>query len=251
MAYPSPFLIHTNPDGTQVPRSEDETTRRVIPPGTPLTPVNACDDFTALQLGLYAVLSKLTFTSVRRADLLRCEGTPANRKFQFQRVYLDWPDPEVEQRANDVSACILSPAEVELQLTGPISGQQIMEDTLDMFCPGTVLRRLGETNATLEVVIWAHDKDDRSAVRRGLIDAFLAEPGDERSGRRVVVPQYYGRPARYDLSGISYGDSPETAQQGTWPLSAKFNADIDLVTLVTAPGPLQQEQTRVVVDPAP
>ncbi len=92
-----------------------------------------------------------------------------------------------------------------------------------------------------------NNKDDRAGVRKGLIDAFMAEPDDERFGRRVLIPEYFSREARFSLVGISYDDTPDDAKMKHFPLSARFQADIEMVKLVRAPVTLLEPRVRVEV----
>jgi hypothetical protein len=58
---------------------------------------------------------------------------------------------------------------------------------------------------------------------------------EEMSGRRVVIENYYDRLARFDLVGVSYGDSAETASRKKYPLLLRIKADISVVDLIEAP----------------
>lgn len=229
-AYPD---FHENPDGTFVPRDGvHDGQRDLLPQQVPLVTGKYLDDFTALQIGMWLILDALTFTTVDRLALIT-DGVVEKNTFKLTRIFLDWPDSE-----DDIipvpSVTIMSPEEVEMQLAGPLSGQQTYEDTLNLYEPNTVLKKLYELNATLQVVGWFAHKDERAAFRRGLIEAFH-EPGDERSGRRVTIPHYFDRVGRYDLMGITYDDSVDFARSKQWPLTARFAADIEAVSLVQIP----------------
>lgn len=222
-----------NPDGTFKPSDGvHEGQRDLAPPQTPIVTGEYLDDFTALQIGMWQILDSLTFTSVDRLALIT-EGKVEKNEVVLTRIFLDWPDSE-----DDIipvpSVTIMAPEEVELQLAGPLSGQQIIEDTQDKYRPGTVCKKLYELNARLEVVGWFAHKDERAAFRRALVEAFH-EPRDERSGRRVTVSRYFDRVARFDLMGITYDDSPDFARSKQWPITARFVADIEAVSLVEVP----------------
>ena len=238
--------LHVNRDGTTLPWDGlRDGLRQILPPGVneSLLPGAFLDDYTALQIGMFYILSALTFTTVDRRRLIE-DGVVETNQLEFQRILLDWPEVEGD-RVPVPSATIYAPGEASLDLSGPLSGQQLLEETLDQFAPGTVLRKLGETTAELEVLLLLAHKDERSAVRRGLIDAFMSEPDGEQSGRRVTVAPYYGRVARYDLVGISYPDTPDQARQGQWPLSARFTADVEIVKLVAAPSTIRPPRFNV------
>lgn len=235
---PKPYP-HTNRDGTQTWREGgEESVRDIEPPGTNESPHAGefVDELTAIQLGMWMVLDSLTFTTADRAALV--EGRLETNTLRFERVFLDWPDTEDDQ-VPVPSAAIMATGPQEIQYSTPLHGQQLIEDTVDVYRPGTVLRHLGELSATLEVVVWLMHKDERAAVRRGLVEAFAAEPDDERSGRRVNVPWYFDRPARLFLQSIEYQDNADQARSKIWPLVARFAADIQVVRLVAAPATLR------------
>ncbi|MAF27873.1 MAG: hypothetical protein CL819_01335 [Croceicoccus sp.] len=225
--------MHINPDGTLIPQDEISAGQQALyPQQVPVNQKSYVDDFTALQLGLWMILDGLVFTTIDRLALVT-ENSVESNTFKFTRIFLDWPDSE-DGSVPIPSATIYAPTETDLQLPGPMSGQQLLEDTVDVFAEGTALKGLYSLAADLVVTMWLAEKDERAAVRKGLVEAFH-EPGDERSGRRVVVPWYFDRVARFDLRGITYDDSAEQARGKTFPLSARFSADIEAVALVQLP----------------
>lgn len=244
-ARPSPTWerVYVNPDGTTTPQSEHAAGMQTnLPAQVPLNQKTYVDDFTALQLGMWMILDSLVFTTIDRLALVT-DGKVESNTLKFTRVFLDWPDAG-DNSVPIPSATIYAPTETELQLGGALSGQQLLEDTEDVYAPGTVLRSLYTLQCSMVVTMWLAEKDDRSAVRKGLIEAFT-EPGSERSGRRVVVPWYFDRVARFDLQGITYDDSAEQAQGKTFPLSARFSADIEAVSLVQAPATIRTPRLNV------
>jgi hypothetical protein len=233
---------YTNPDGTVVPRDERSPIRDNLPVQVPRDASLYVDDFTALQLGMWLIIDALEFTTIDRVALV-ARGRVESNTMKVTRVFFDWPDIE-----DDIipvpSATIMAPQEVELELPGPLSGQPLLEETVDVYRSGTALRRLYELKATLEVVFWLQQKDDRAGLRKGLVEAFH-EPGDEFSGRRVSIPWYFDRVARFDLRGIAYEDSSDFARGKTWPLTARFTADIEAVSLVDLPATIREPRINV------
>jgi len=230
---------HENADGTTVPwDGEHDGVRQIIPPGQNegLSPRLFVDDLTALQVGMADILTSLTFTTIDRKALLEDRRVEAN-EMRVERVFLDWPDTEDDQ-VPVPSATVMAPDAQDIELAGPLSGRQLLEDTVGVYGEGTVLRHLGEVSTTIQVVFWVAHKDERAAVRREMINAFIAEPDDERGGRRVTVPEYFDRVARFSLRDVAYQDNPTDARQKIWPLVARFDADIQLVKLVQAPATL-------------
>ena len=241
----APYPVeHVNPDGTVVPRDGVRDGQRdLLPQQQPLVTGNYLDPFTALQFGMWQILDPLTFTTIDRLTLM-VDGRVELNQFKLTRIFFDWPDSE-DGSIPAPSVSIMAPDEIELQLPGPLSGQQLIEDTLDLYRQGYVLRRLYEMQATLQVVGWFAHKDERAGAHRGLIEAFGGEPGDERPGRRVEVAQYFDRVARYDLMGITYEDTPDNARSKVWPMTARFSADITAVALVEAPAAIREPRFRV------
>jgi len=225
--------VYVNPDGTLVPRAASRQIQVTnYPAEVPIVTGRYVDDFTALQIGMFRILEDLTFTTIDRYKRI-VDGTVAQNQMVFTRIFLDWPDSE-DDLLPIPSVTIHSPQEVETTSPGPQSGQPLMEETIDLYCPGTALRRLYELRANLTVVGWVANKDDRAGLRRGFVEAF-SEPGDNRLGRRVIVPEYYDRVARFDLLGIQYEDTVDFARSKQWPISARFEADIQAVALVPIP----------------
>ena len=235
--------VYRNPDGTLVPRSGRRNVEVTnYPAETPIVTGCYVDDFTALQVGMFRILEKLTFTTIDRFKRI-VDGTVAQNEMVFTRIFLDWPDSE-DDLLPIPSVTIHAPEEVEDDSQGPLSGQVLLEETQDLYCEGTVLRRLYELRANLMVTGWLANKDDRGGVRRGLTEAF-SEPGDDRLGRRIIIPEYFDRVARYDLLGIQYEDTIDFARSKQWPISARFLADIEAVALVPTPRHIREPRFNV------
>lgn len=207
------------------------------------------DDYTAAQLGLVQLLQGLEFHVTDVLALL--EGRLETRAMSFgSRIFLDHPDPE-DEAIPTPSATITEGGPAAYDQPGPLSGPQYVEGSEGVWGEGTVLRTSYQGTYALQVVCWLAHKDDRAAVRLGLVSAFYAEPGDTRSDRRLALPWYYDRVARYTMTGISYPDSDETAVRGVWPLVADIKTEIAAVQLVPAPGYLQVPQINVLADLEP
>jgi len=191
------------------------------------------DAFTALQIGMSEILSGIIFS---RHDLgaLLCNGDLQSDTFRLERVILDWPTQQDDVEPFP-SALIMCPGERTYEHNG-MPGATLIEESLDVYGEGTILRLLATVECKLEITIWSAHKEERRGIMAGLERALLAEPGDERSGRRVVLSPYYDRIAGYDLSSASYMDSSDSAQANRWVVQAKVDASIDRVMLVPSPG---------------
>lgn len=237
---------HQNPDGTTSPRDEDHDGLINVLPSqgiVGLYPGQYLDELSALQIGVAMVLAAIEATTVDRKALME-HGRVERNTLRLQRVFLDMPDTE-DNMVPVPSACISALAQ-DLNLSGPLSGQALIEDSLDTYGEGTILQRLYETQCDLQVVLWFSHKDDRAGYRKALIEAFN-EPDSEFSGRIVTIPEYFDRPAEMYLQSIEYPDTPESAQAKEVVLQARVRGTIQAVKLVPAPAEMRLPRVQVAV----
>ena len=243
--------VRRQPDGVDkyVPRppadglvlySEDH-----LPPVDASRPVDA---FTACQLGLWAMLSAMRPRSFDLARWLQGEGE-RSRELEFQRIFFDWPRAE-EDAVPTPSVTIMQGGEALYDQSVINPDNRLVEDSLGVYGEGTVLKLSSFLRVQVQLLVMTATKDDRAGVRRAFEDAFLIEPDDDRPGRRVIVPAYYGQTARYQLLGQTYQDDPETAQANQWILTAQLAAEIPVVSLVPAPAGMRPNLGAVVTGPA-
>ncbi len=225
--------IVLEPDGTETLRSDDARARgQSIAAQWPTVPTCHVDDMTAVQIAVGTVLEALQVVSIDRLALL--EGREEYGKIRLARTHFDWPDTRIEG-VPLMQACVRQEADTQTVLSSPVNGQAVIDDTEDVYAPGSVLQLLGEAETKLEIIVWCGSKDDRAGVRKALVEAFLSGPTDERSDRQVVVRQYYDRPVRLTFTGCGYPDTPDTAQANTWAIVARLTATVELVRLVAKP----------------
>lgn len=225
-----------NPDGTAKYITQELHSVQVTTPASfPGAPSHKYfDDLTAMQIGVQQIIHSITFKSVNRRELYLRDETHVGA-FQIEKIYLDWPDAEDSFAEGSPTAVIMQDGWATYDYTGQNFGGYL-EDTLDCFGEGTILRRLGYVTTDLLVDFLIPNKDDRSAVRKSLVEAFAAEPQGFEPGRKVVIPNYYNRLARYVLKKIQYtGDDPESAKSHLYGLLLQLEADIEVVSLVQAP----------------
>ena len=238
--------LRANPDGSTVPRDPArQVAGDLAVTATPLVSglSGYLDDYTAVQLGLVQLLQGLTFRVTDLTALM--DGRLETRAMDFGgRIFLDYPDPE-DERIPVPSATVQEAAPPEYTLPGPISPAGYVEGSEGVWGEGTILRSAYFGSYPLQVVCWLSKKDDRAAVRQGLVACFYAEPRDERSDRRISLPWYFDQVARYTLTSISYPDTDEQATRGVWPLVAAIQATVTAVHLVPAPGYLREPQISV------
>ncbi|MCP4303038.1 MAG: hypothetical protein GY783_20840 [Gammaproteobacteria bacterium] len=238
--------VYVNPDGTAVPVDIDSIGSKTNSPvQVPLAASTYVDDFTALQLGMWMILNALEFTTIDRLALVTSGRIESNTR-NFTRIFLDWPEAE-DGAVPRPSATIHAPQGQEMTLAGPVFGDTLIDETQDVYAPGTVLKSLYALETDLVVSMIMANTDDRAGVRKGIINAF-SEPGDQRSGRRVLVPWYFEREARYTLQSIAYDDDAQNAQANIFPMTARFKADIEVVSLVESPVPILPPNINVDTD---
>lgn len=235
-----------NPDGTQVYQDPDHASLQVVDPArVPLQAGEYLDDLTAMQFGLWWILDQLEFVSLNRSKLM-LDGQLEQTKFRFEAIALDHPDTEDTQALQSPMATIMAEGETELQLAHLMDEQKLLEDTANVYGEGTILQCLYESSATLTVGCVCTDKNDRAAIRKGVISALAREPHDSRPGRRVIIKPYYDRLATYDLQGVSYLDTRDESQRKRYHVLFRVQADIEVVDLVPLPAEFRP-QTCVTV----
>lgn len=225
----------TNPDGTTLyAKVGNESLQVAEPARVGRFQGKYIDDLTAMQVGLWYILDQVKVTSVNRAKMM-LRGLAEEAEFRFGEIALDHPDTEDSMAPNAPIVTIMATGETDLQLAGPLSEQPLLEDTINLYKPDTVLQKLYEAAVTLEIVCWFTNKDDRAGARKAVISALSREPLDNRPGRRVVIRPYYDRVAIYDLQGVTYVDDPESAQAKRFPVIFRVASSIEVVELVDLP----------------
>ncbi len=239
-------VTRTGPDGTErfVPNTNAGRGAQIFttPHFPSQQPQRAIDAFFALQVGLWQMLSAQEMYSIDTEKLLA--GAPTSRAFRFERIFFDWARQENDRVPNNSVAIQQAGA---TRYTDPYLDTVLLEDTIDVFCPGTILKRMHTAEVNINLVVWLSHKDDRGGVRRMLEDMF-DDSEDERPGRRVLIKPYYNQIARYTLSEITYADTSDSATDNTWPLVATVACDIDVVKLVKRPGLARGVTTDVVIE---
>lgn len=230
------FSLHRNADGTETPWAEGtEGAHQAIPQGSNegVCTGRYLDTLTALQIGMFFILQSMKITTIDRHALVGTGRVELNTT-NFQRIFLDFPDSE-DDLIKVPSATIMAEGIQELALAGPLSSStRLYEDTVGIYEENTVLQRLYDLDTILTVVCWTDSKDLRSGIAKSIVEGFH-EPDSDIPGRRVVVPMYFDRVARFDLQSIEYEDGPDNSRGNRYPLIARFQSDIEAVKLVSTP----------------
>lgn len=200
------------------------------------------DALRAIQLAVADILAALRPRSFDLLTYLKT-GVANSREMEFHRVFFDYATQDDDQIPCP-SAAIRRYGEGVYEGSG--LSNTILEETADVFGPGTVCETSGTFSQGIEVLIMTAHKDDRAGVRKAIEDAFLGEVGDQRPGRRVVVPAYYGRTVRLALLAMDHpGDGPGTAQANEWLLQVRLQGTVDATRLVRRPAYLEHPSTNV------
>jgi len=202
-----------------------------VAPGTPLQVVEGPDTFPLRALGTLDprnAMAEVLAAYLRCARFQRGPGPRggAPKPFALKRVEPFWPDPK--QEIAYPSASILDPAGVpyEAHALTPTA----LEETLDVFAPGTVLWKTAEAVAEFQVDYWCNDDPTREAIAARLPSLF--SPGESRVG--VVLsgdPRYFRRPVRATLTMHQRTDIEQAVFERERRLQTTVRCEIDVVQL--------------------
>lgn len=228
--------IATDAQGNQKRRPFPATSMTYLGTLTDVAPELRFDAVSICQLAIYRVLGGIVMHRTN-FEAYVATGDIQTASFQFRRLIFDWPRDE-EQIKPMPSAAIVAAGEVEY--ANPDLGTDLLEDTVDVYREGSVLRRL--SHATMRLVahmLFAH-KEERRAAHSAIERELLAEPDDDEGHRKVVIPEYYDRTVRMMLRSLARPDGADEAKTNTWELQAAFDCEVEVVKLVTDPGRIQQ-----------
>lgn len=117
-----------------------------------------------------------------------------------------------------------------------LSGPSMLHDTVDKFGKGTVLQLEADCTGQVSVELEVAASSVRDAVRLALRRLFAEEPGDTRTGRRVVLASYYDCDVRLSLARGAFELDDSQIQQGKWGLTCLLDVDVPSVRLLGSPG---------------
>ena len=229
------------PDTTAVVVQADDGVQQVVPEDTKqvvsprdLLPVQLETHLDSLAACQIAVMRLLRGLEIHTQDLeaLVEKGDLQQRQIKLQRVFFDHPRQEDEIDPMP-SAALMQAGEARYEHQA--LDTQIEEETADVFAPGTVLRKVASVELMLDIAVWSAHKEERRGIRAAMERQLLVERTDERSGRRVAIPEYFDRVVRCDFLNVTYPDSRESSQANQWILNARVACDVDVVFLVARP----------------
>lgn len=181
----------------------------------PLAAMNAIDPGDAAANTLKAYLEAAVFCVA---------GTPETR-FRLKRAGIGWP--ENFEELEHPSASITAPVVVE----DPHSlTPTALEETLDRYCPGTVLWKTAEHAISFQVDFWCTDQPEQRAISAALAELF--NPTEERAGVFLQGPEnYWCLPIRFTLVSRQRQNSDASVQARSRRLTVMVLADVDVVQL--------------------
>lgn len=195
----------------------------------------ALDAELAAKIAVGMILLGTSARDVRWPEILRGYVTPLPPVVRFtdERLALDWPDHEESELPSLAATIRTTDAGLAYDGLG-LSGPDLLEETFQVFGPGTVLVHEHDVTGTLVVELECASKTIRDGVRAALAVAFGREPSDFRGGRRVVVEPYYDRPVRISLADqpFSTPDDRGDAHTKRWPLMCFVEVEVPRVRLV-------------------
>jgi hypothetical protein len=189
----------------------------------------------AAMLGLYRLIEGLRWHSVDLEALAKDGAQQARVSVhRLTRVFLDWPRSEQESMPAQ-TALITSVEDAAFEPSG--RGARLLEETADRFYPDTLLRYLGHDQIIpLRLIFWTAHKDQRRGLEAKVTQLLAAERHDDRTGRRIVLPEYFSRVLRYTLQSTVRPDTEEGARGNEWVLDVSVLAEVEHVELVWSPG---------------
>lgn len=197
-----------------------------------LTQVPALD-LDALTVANIAVSRLLQQMEIFSVDLQARLENPADvqaRAFKLTDIIYEFPRAEEEKKT---PVATIEQA-TEVVYGGAEETPYLLEDTRDVYRPGTVLRHLSSASVEFIVTVTLGHKDERRGVRAAFERYFLAEPDREMYGRRITVKEYFDRNVRLALLGSPTPPILEN-QQNRWIYLARISAEVERVQLVESP----------------
>lgn len=223
--------IQTGPDGVEKRRPASTTSLTHLGKLTPVNLESHIDVTAAMQIAVYNVLTPMVMYKQDLTALVDTGGVSSG-VFAWKEVVFDFPEPGKQEQP--------IPSAVILPNTETTYGYQsletsLLEDTIDAYAPGTVLRKIATASQSLAVYTLSAHKEERRAIKAAFERTFLTEPDDDQQGRRVVVSQYYDRETRITFRSMDYQDTSASDQANKFVSVALFDTTSDVVMLVKRP----------------
>ena len=232
--------VEIGADGIPKRRGADTTRMTYLGEIAPVNIARHLDASTVCQIALKRLLEPLVMHR-HNLEALIVNNDLQTSSFKFTRVALGWPR-QGEQVKPLPMAVILPNGEAIYKM--PNLESQLLDDTLNAYGEGTVLRQTSRATQELVVHVLSAHHEERRAIRAAFETFLLAEPNDDQTGRRQIIPEYYSRTVRCELLGISDPDD-ESTRSNENDVIARFKTEVAVVQLVKNPGCLQEPRVAV------
>ncbi len=234
--------VEIGADGIPIRRGADTSRMTYLGELTPVNLERQLDSSAVCQVALSRLLRSLTMHRFNLEALIENEDLQGS-SFVFTRVAIGWPRRE-EQLKPLPMAVILPIGETTYAM--PSLEAQVLDDTFEAYGEHTVLRQTSRATQALEVHVISVHHEERRAIRAAFETFLLAEPNDDQTGRRQIIPEYYNRTVRCELLGMSDPDDEPRTRSNEIELIARFKTEVSVVQLVNGPGCLQDSRPTVV-----
>jgi hypothetical protein len=153
-------------------------------------------------------------------------ATGAPRTFRLLDVFGEWPEAGSAVPYPCATLSQMGPTVLEPHALGPTP----LEETFEVFGPGSCLWKLAEARVDFQADFWANSDPDRSAMGAALPGAFA--PGED-AGRVLLCgpPEYFNRPVRACVLDFQDIDSPDSVFANERRLRATLRCELDVVEL--------------------
>ena len=152
---------------------------------------------------------------------------PGNTPFQLQKENFPLEQADYVEETRYPSMGFVGGEEQSYE--GPGFVPYVLEETVDQFGPGTVLKMEHDHVETLKLEVWGSKEPELRSMLAGLESAF--NPTEERAGFQLQLADYFGAPASFTLvkrAGEAQADTAKGRRKAT--LSIKLQ--VPVLTLV-------------------
>jgi hypothetical protein len=131
---------------------------------------------------------------------------PIEFKIPESRIYVEWPDDEVELELPAIA--LLGEAQADYDSIGLTN--YVDESSYGKYSPGTVVTWMGEYVENFALEIWAETRQQRRAMLVGIEQAL--SPFQQMAGLRFRMPDYYDQLCCFALQSRQIMDDEDAAQ---------------------------------------
>lgn len=146
--------------------------------------------------------------------------------FKLEQVFANWPDAAFDVPYPAASIIEAGPSVHAAHSLTPT----IIEDSFEKFCPGTVLWKTAELEATFQIDYWTNDEATREAIALRLPSLF--NPSEARAGVILLASdRYFGATVRATLQSGERLDNPSTVYAKERRLRTTVTCEVDMLHL--------------------